>query len=93
MPDRRFPGFVDDAARAVAHAYAQLPQWGGDTSRVVLMGHSAGAHIAALVAYDARYLAAYGLSPRVFSRFIGLSGPYDIEIVRRVREFVAAPRS
>lgn len=77
MPDRRFPGFVDDAARAVAHAREQLASWGGDTTRVVMMGHSAGAHIAALVAYDARYLAAYGLTPRVFSGFVGLSGPYD----------------
>jgi acetyl esterase/lipase len=77
MPDRRFPGFVDDAARAVAHALAQLPRWGGDPDHVVLMGHSAGAHIAALVAYDARYLAAYELSPRVFSGFVGLSGPYN----------------
>lgn len=77
MPDRRFPGFVDDAARAVAHATAQLSRWGGDSARVVLMGHSAGAHIAALVAYDERYLAAYGLSPRLFSGFVGLSGPYD----------------
>lgn len=77
MPERRFPGFVDDAARAVAHALAQLPQWGGDPERVVLMGHSAGAHIAALVAYDARYLAAYGLTPSVFSGFVGLSGPYN----------------
>ncbi len=77
MPDRPFPGFVDDAARAVAHAYAQIHSWGGDSARVILMGHSAGAHIAALVAYDARYLSAYGLSPRLFSGFIGLSGPYD----------------
>lgn len=77
MPERRFPGFVDDAARAVAHARAQLATWGGDTSRVVLMGHSAGAHIAALVAYNARYLAAHGLTPRTFSGFVGLSGPYD----------------
>ncbi len=77
MPDRRFPGFVDDAAHAVADAYKKIPLWGGDTSRVVLMGHSAGAHIAALVAYDARYLAAYGLTPQVFSGFVGLSGPYD----------------
>lgn len=77
MPARRFPGFVDDAARAVAHAYAQLSLWGGDSARVVLMGHSAGAHIAALVAYDARYLGSFGLSPRLFSGFVGLSGPYD----------------
>lgn len=77
MPDRRFPGFIDDAARSVAHATAQLAHWGGDSARVVLMGHSAGAHIAALVAYDARYLASYGLTPRLFSGFVGLSGPYD----------------
>ncbi len=77
MPERRFPGFVDDAARAVAHASAQLTTWGGDSTRVVLMGHSAGAHIAALIAYDVRYLAAHGLTPRVFSGVVGLSGPYD----------------
>ncbi len=77
MPDRRFPGFVDDVARAVAHARAEMPLWGGDPQRLVVMGHSAGAHIAALVAYDPRYLAAYALTPRVFSGFVGLSGPYD----------------
>lgn len=77
MPERRFPGFVEDATLAVAHARAQLAEWGGDPDQMVLMGHSAGAHIAALVAYDARYLAAHGLTPRVFSGFVGLSGPYD----------------
>ena len=41
------------------------------------MGHSAGAHIAALVAYDPRYLAAHHLTPAVLSGFVGLSGPYD----------------
>lgn len=77
MPARHFPGFVDDAAHAVADAYKRIPSWGGDTARVVMMGHSAGAHIAALVAYDTRYLAAYGLTPKMFSGFVGLSGPYD----------------
>ncbi len=77
MPERRFPEFVGDVARAVAHARTQFAAWGGDTARIVLMGHSAGAHIAALVAYDTRYLAAHGLSPRMFSGFVGLSGPYD----------------
>ncbi len=94
MPERRFPGFVDDAARAVAHARTQLTAWGGDTSRVVLMGHSAGAHIAALVAYDARYLAAHGLTPRMFSGFVGLSGPYDFifdtELLQRTFSGTAA---
>ncbi len=77
MPQTRFPDFVDDAAGAVAHARARLAEWGGDTTRVVLMGHSAGAHIAALLAYDGRYLARQGTSPAVLSGFVGLSGPYD----------------
>jgi acetyl esterase/lipase len=77
MPDRRFPGFVEDAATALAHARARVSEWGGDTTRFVLMGHSAGAHIAALVAYDPRYLAAHNLTPAVLSGFVGLSGPYD----------------
>ncbi|MDQ8152913.1 MAG: alpha/beta hydrolase [Gemmatimonadota bacterium] len=101
MPSTRFPDFVDDVARAVAHARARVTEWGGDTSRVVLMGHSAGAHIAALVAYDARYLAKQGATPAMFSGFVGLSGPYDFifdtKLLRRTfagppeREFDALP--
>jgi acetyl esterase/lipase len=41
------------------------------------MGHSAGAHLTALVAYDARYLAAEGLTPAILHGYVGLSGPYD----------------
>lgn len=77
MPRTRFPDFVDDAARAVAHARGRVAEWGGDSTRVTLMGHSAGAHIAALVAYDGRYLARQGLTPAALRGFIGLSGPYD----------------
>jgi len=77
MPDRPFPGFVEDAAAALAHARARVGEWGGDTTRFVLMGHSAGAHIAALVAFNPEYLAAHKLAPSVLSGFVGLSGPYD----------------
>lgn len=77
MPAVRFPAFVDDVAAAVAHARARAGEWGGDTTRLFLMGHSAGAQITALVAYDERYLAKQGLTPGIFAGFIGLSGPYD----------------
>lgn len=101
MPATPFPRFVDDAARAVAHAREHLPEWGGDTTRVVLMGHSAGAHIAALIAYDSRYLARHGTTPAILSGFVGLSGPYDFlldtPLLRRTfggspeREYAAQP--
>lgn len=77
MPATRFPAFVDDVAAAVAHARAHLGEWGGDSTRFFLMGHSAGAQITALVAYDGRYLARQGLTPAILSGYIGLSGPYD----------------
>ena len=45
---------VDDVAAAVAFAQSQAGLWGGDPKRFVLMGHSAGAHLVALVAAGAR---------------------------------------
>lgn len=77
MPEQRFPGFVQDVAQAFAHAHARVAAWGGDPTRVFVMGHSAGAHIAALLCYDARYLAAHQLSTSNVTGYIGLSGPYD----------------
>ena len=40
---------ADDVAHALAEVQALAPAWGGDPGRVVLMGHSAGAHLVALV--------------------------------------------
>jgi arylformamidase len=39
-----------DVARALAHAQQQAGSWGGDRHRFILMGHSAGAHLVALLA-------------------------------------------
>jgi acetyl esterase/lipase len=41
------------------------------------MGHSAGAHMAALLGTDAHYLLRWGLHPRDLGGVIGLAGPYD----------------
>jgi len=38
-----------DVARALAAAQTRLAEWGGDPTRVVLMGHSSGAHLVALL--------------------------------------------
>ncbi len=80
VPQTIFPGFVEDAAAAVAWAKRHAKDYGGDSSRVYVAGHSAGAHIAALIGTDARYLAAHGLRPRDLAGVIGLSGPYDFDI-------------
>lgn len=94
MPDTRFPDFVDDAARAVAQVQRSAAAYGADTTRIVLMGHSAGAHIAALVAYDARYLARHGTTPAFLHGFVGLSGPYDFVLDTKLlqRTFAGSPQ-
>lgn len=76
-PEHPFPAFVEDAAAATAWARDHAAQWGGDRRRIFLMGHSAGAHIVALLGTDASYLQARGMRPRELAGVIGLAGPYD----------------
>lgn len=75
-PAIRFPAFVEDAAAAVAWARSNALSHGGDRARLYVMGHSAGAHSAALLALDPRYLARHGLVSRDLAGVIGLAGPY-----------------
>jgi acetyl esterase/lipase len=72
-----FPAFVEDVAAAVRWTRDHARDYGGDPAKIFLAGHSAGAHIAALVAADARYLRAVGLAPRELAGVIGIAGPYD----------------
>jgi acetyl esterase/lipase len=77
-PEVRFPAFMNDAAAAVAWTHANAARFGGDPHRLFLMGHSAGAQIATLLALDGSYLRADGLSPQSdVCGVIGLAGPYD----------------
>ena len=75
-PDVQFPAFVDDAATAVRWVRDHAAEFGGDASRIYVMGHSAGGQIAALVACDDRYLSRVGMSTKDLSGFIGLAGAY-----------------
>ena len=74
-PQVLFPAFVEDGAAAVAWAAANLTPTGEEP--VLVMGHSAGAHIAAMLVTDTRYLEAQGVDPARLSGFVGLAGPYD----------------
>ena len=76
-PEGLFPGFVEDAARVVAWAKDHVEQYGGDPTRIVLMGQSAGAHIASLVTLSPRWLNSFGASPNDLRGFFGLAGPYS----------------
>ncbi len=76
-PGVKFPVFVEDAATAAAYVLDHADALGIDRSRVFLAGHSSGAHLAAMIATDGRFLAAHGHKPRDFAGVVGLAGPYD----------------
>jgi acetyl esterase/lipase len=76
-PQVKMPGFMQDAARAALFAAAHAHEYGGARERLYLMGHSAGAHLAALLTLDPRYFAAAGQAAPHIAGVIGLSGPYD----------------
>jgi acetyl esterase/lipase len=71
-PEVRFPAFLDDAAQAT--------RWAADNvglEKLHLMGHSAGAHIALMLAVDTPHLANAGVDRTKMAGVIGLAGPYD----------------
>jgi acetyl esterase/lipase len=77
VPEVRFPAFVDDAAAAVAGVRAVAGRYGGHPDRIALVGHSAGAHLALLVALDPRWTESAGVPRRAIRAAAGLAGPYD----------------
>lgn len=74
VPQVRYPAFVKDGAAAVRWVGANSGNYCGDNRSIVLMGHSAGAYIAAMLAVDPRWL---GETRSVVRGFVGLAGPYD----------------
>jgi acetyl esterase/lipase len=82
-PAVQHPEHVKDVARAFAWARRHAADYGGDPGRIFLCGHSAGGHLAALLATDGCYLRApelnLGEADRASLRgVIGVSGVYRI---------------
>ena len=74
-PEAQFPEFVEDAARAYGWAVRNE----GKDKPVFVMGHSAGAHMAALIALDDRYIKNHGGGLLRPAGLIGLAGPYAFD--------------
>lgn len=87
-PQVRYPAFLEDAAAAVARLHRDRSE------PLYLLGHSAGAYIAAMLAVDRRWLAGAGTDPCVVAAMAGLAGPYDflpLSSANLVSIFGAAP--
>lgn len=80
-PEVIFPAFVEDGAKALAFTQKTFAQG----RPIFIAGHSAGAHIAAMIALDPRFLAAEGSSICASTKgVIGISGPYDFTPIEPV---------
>ena len=75
-PQVTFPAFDEDGALAVAWVEQHIQEFGGDPHHIVLMGHSAGGHTAAFLAFNHAFLQKYGADPGDISGLVGLSGTY-----------------
>ena len=76
-PEVRYPTFLQDCALAVRWARDRARDFGASPERLHLVGHSAGAYNAAMLALDARWLSEVNMQPGELAGWAGLAGPYD----------------
>ena len=76
-PQVTYPTFLRDGAQALRWGLDNAARLGADPKRVYVMGHSAGAYIAAMLALDDRWLREAGARPQQLAGWIGMAGPYD----------------
>ncbi len=76
-PAVRFPAWVQDAALAIRWARDNAARFGGDPAKLVVVGHSAGGHTAALLALDERWLREAGVPDGSVQGYAALAGPVD----------------
>ncbi len=78
---------VRDVAKAVRWVHDHITEYGGDPDRLLIMGHSAGAQLSALICTDERYLKAEGLSLSITKACVPVDGDtYDIPAIIEVAE-------
>ena len=78
MPKNPHPAQIEDAAAAFAWVYKNIAQYGGDPKRIYLVGHSAGGHLAALLALDQNYLKKFDIPQGAIHGVAAMSGVYDV---------------
>ena len=78
-PDVRFPAFVEDAALAYAHVSQTLAGDCGQQRPIIVIGHSAGAHMAALLALDPTYLQQIDRALPRPAALVSLAGPLSFD--------------
>ncbi|MEP7002132.1 MAG: alpha/beta hydrolase [bacterium] len=76
-PSVLFPAWVVDGASAVRWTRDHIASYGGDRTKIIVVGHSSSAHTIAMLALDERYLRAAGVPSGAVRGFVSMAGPVD----------------
>jgi acetyl esterase/lipase len=87
LPHVDMETIVRDIARSIRWVHDHIAEYGGDPRRLFVMGHSAGAQLAALVCTDDRYLKAEGVSLAILKGCVPVDGDtYDVPAIIETAE-------
>jgi len=82
LPNVDMETIVRDVAKSIRWVHDHIAEYGGDPKRLVVMGHSAGAQLAALICTDDRYLKAEGLTLAIIKGCVPVDGDtYDVPLM------------
>ena len=87
LPNVDMATLTRDVAKSIRWVHDHIAAHGGDPNRLLIMGHSAGAQLAALLCTDERYLKEEGLSFAIIKGCVPVDGDtYDIPAMIEVAE-------
>lgn len=87
LPNVDMGTLTRDVAKSIRWVHDHIAEYGGDPKRLLIMGHSAGAQLAALLCTDERYLKEEGLSFAIIKGCVPVDGDtYDIPAMIEVAE-------
>ncbi len=87
----KFPIHPQDVASAINHIYTHVQQYGGDKNKIVILGHSAGAHLSTLVAIEPQFLAVYGLNPKDIFKGVANFDTESYNITQHLADYGITP--
>jgi acetyl esterase/lipase len=87
LPNVDMETIVRDVAKSIHWVHDHVSNYGGDPKRILVMGHSAGAQLAALICTDDRYLKAEGLSLAIIKGCVPVDGDtFDVPAIIETAE-------
>ena len=73
-PKAKNPAYIEDAAAAVAWTFRNIKKYGGDPSKIVVSGHSAGGYLTSMIGLDKKWLAEFEIDANNIALLIPFSG-------------------